>query len=165
MADPRTNPPVPDDGSDVAAVERSLLQALAWWSAGSIVGGGALWLVGARSDARTVRAFGRQTLMWGGVDALIAGVGTALQRAGARQRTSAELRRLLLVNAVLDVGYMVGGTSLVAARDRVGRRPRYSAAQAVGDGAAIIMQGAFLAASDLVHAARLGGSAPSGRDA
>jgi hypothetical protein len=164
VAGPPTDPPATDDATEVAEVERSLLRVLSWWSAASIVGGGALWLSGARSDAPSVRAFGRQTLMWGSVDAVIAGVGAALQYAGTRQRTGAELRRLLLVNAALDVGWMIGGTTLVAARDRVGRRPRYSAAQAVGDGVAITIQGAFLTASDLVHAARLGGIAESGRD-
>jgi hypothetical protein len=151
--------------AEVAEVERSLLQTLSWWAACSIIGGGSLWLIGGRTGRPTLRAFGRQTALWGAVNAVIAGAGTALQRAGARQRSAEELRRLLLVNAALDVGYMAGGASLVVARARVGQRPRYSAPQAVGDGTAIIIQGGFIAASDLIHTARLDTRAGSGRDA
>ena len=49
------------------------------------------------------------------------------------------------------------GIVMEMARERLDRRPKYSAPQAVGDGAAVIMQGGFLLISDAVHARRLAG--------
>jgi hypothetical protein len=106
---------------------------LAAWSAASIVGGGALWAAG-RTPA--VRAFGRQTLAWGAVDAAIAAFG-----ASRPEPDPVRLRRILLVNCVADVGYIAAGAAL--------RRSR------PGDGAAIMVQGVFLLALDSHFAYRL----------
>ena len=113
-----------------------LTRVLGTWAAASTALGAALAL------QSTTRGFGRQTLVWGAVDGAIAWV-------GARRRTSRgptdpdRLRRVLRVNAGLDVGYVAAGVWLV--RDGRWR----------GDGAAVIVQGAFLLVLDAVAARAL----------
>jgi hypothetical protein len=140
---------------DAAAVERSLLRALSWWAVGSMAVGGALWVAGARTERAALLAFGRQNAAWGAIDGVIAGIGWGRRAGGAPPSKGPDLRRFLILNAALDVGYVATGVGLIAARGRLGRRPRYSAAQAVGDGAAVVVQGSFLLVSDAVHARRL----------
>lgn len=116
------------------ATPDGLMRTLAAWSAVSIVGGGAVWAAG---RAPQVRAFGRQTLAWGAVDAVIAGFGATRPDPDPRR-----LRTILLLNCVADVGYL----GLAAAAWRKGR---------TGDGAAIAIQGAFLLALDSHYAYHL----------
>ena len=73
--------------------------------------------------------------MWGVVDGAIAYVGSR-RRAAKGPTDRARLRRVLLVNAALDVGYLAAGAWLV--RDGRWR----------GDGAAVLVQGAFLLVLD-----------------
>ena len=117
----------------MASVEERLTQVLGAWAAGSVLVGGALAL-----DPRT-RAFGRQTALWGAVDGAIAYVGV---RGRARRGPTdlARLRRVLLVNAAADVGYLVTGAALLRTRWR-------------GDGAAVVVQAAFLLVLDSAAAA------------
>lgn len=135
----------------LARMEDRLGRQLALWAGLNIAAGAALQVV----PERAWRAFGWQCLGWGGVNAALAAVG--LWRASRpRQATTAEcatgLRRLLLVNAVLDVLYLAGGLWLL----RSGRR-RQSAVRS-GSGAGIAVQGLFLLAFDLLHASRVPGS-------
>ena len=116
------------------ATSRGLLRTLCAWSAVSMAAGASLWATG-RSD--TVRHFGRQTLAWGAVDAGIAAFGASRPAADPRR-----LRTVLLVNSVADLGYLALG----AAAMRRGWR---------GDGAAILVQGAFLLALDSHYAYHL----------
>ena len=118
-------------------VEQRLVQVLGGWAAASVLVGGAL-----AASPRT-RGFGRQTLVWGAVDGAIARVG-ARRRAAKGPTDPARLRRVLLVNAALDVGYVAAGAELV----RRGRWP--------GDGWAVVVQGAFLLALDTTAARALG---------
>jgi len=144
------------------AVEAALLRRLSVWAAGSATAGSLLWAAGRRAERPAVAAFGRQNAAWGAVDGAIALAGTVRRRAGssgadddpARAR---KLRRVLLVNAWLDVGYLLAGAGMIAARHRADRLPRYDSAQAAGDGAAIILQGGFLLWLDATHARRLDG--------
>ncbi len=116
-------------------VEQRLTRALSAWSAGSVLIGSALL----RGDHR---AFGRQTLLWGAVDGAIAGVGAVRRRRG-HVTDPARLRRVLLLNAGLDTGYLGIGALLL-------RRARWR-----GDGAAVLVQGAFLLGLDTVAARAL----------
>ena len=110
-------------------VESRLTAALGRWAVGSVVAGALL------SVPPRTRGFGRQTLAWGAVDGALAAVGA--RRRAARGPTDARrLRRVLLLNAGLDVGYLVVGAWLV----RDGRWP--------GDGAAVLVQGTFLLVLD-----------------
>lgn len=116
------------------ASPRQLNQVLATWAAASLVGGAALWAGGRNQPARH---FGRQTFAWGVVNAAIAGW------AASRPTPEIErLRRILTINAVADVAYIGVGAGLY----RAGRRP---------DGAAVVVQGAFLLALDSHYAYHL----------
>ncbi len=84
-------------GMDAAAVETRLTTVLGAWAAASVVLGGVL------AAGQRTRGFGRQTAAWGAVDGAIAAVGVRNRR--RRGPTDpARLRRVLLVNAGLDVG-------------------------------------------------------------
>ena len=114
-------------------VEQDLTRALSRWAVGSVLLGSALTV------APRTRGFGRQTAAWGAVDGAIALVGSRRQAAG-RTTEPRRLRRVLLVNAGLDVGYLALGARLV-------RSPRWR-----GDGQAVLVQGAFLLVLDLAGA-------------
>lgn len=146
-----------DDAPTIADVNRQLLTTLATWGAASTAIGTGLWLW-ARDDPQA-RAFGRQTAAWGAIDLAIAGIGFWRARAGG-EPTPAALRRTLGINAVLDVGYVGGGWWLRRNAERVQNRlPRYSAASARGDGAAVMVQGGFLLVLDTGFAVLAGRSA------
>ena len=101
------------------------------------------------------RGVGLQGLVWGGIDAAIAGFGlVALRRKRARPDTDAPavlaqetrtLRRLLLINAGLDVLYVAGGTVVLT---------QFVTAFARGNGVGIVVQGAFLLLFDTFYAVR-----------
>ena len=117
------------------SVEQDVVRVLGRWAAGSVAVGSLL-----TADPRT-RGFGRQTAAWGAVDGIIALVGARRQAAG-RTTGAARLRRVLLVNAGLDVGYVAAGAVLLRTRWR-------------GDGLAVVVQGAFLLWLDAASARRL----------
>ena len=119
----------------------------------SVVLGGALL---AFADGAAIRAFGFQCLVWGAIDGAIALAGAlALRRAHARgavadpERAAPErrrLRRLLWINAGLDVGYVVVAVLMLA----LWRTP-----EGLGHGLGELVQGGFLLGFDVVHARRL----------
>ncbi len=114
-------------------MEQRLTRVLGGWAAGSLALGSALWL------RPGTRSFGRQTVVWGAVDGVIALVGARRRGATDPER----LRRVLLVNAGLDLGYLTAGAWLV--RDG---RWRW-------DGAAVLVQGGFLLVLDTTAARAL----------
>ena len=117
-------------GDDIA------LQLIVW--AGLCIVASAIGLLRARREYS--RAFWLMTALWGAIDAVL-GVAGLL----GKPMEPAGLRRLLLVNAGLDVLYLAAGIALLT-------RPR---AQLKGFGVAIIVQGAFLLVFDLCHAVLL----------
>lgn len=125
------------------ASSAGLFRTLAAWSALSVAGGAALWAKGGSED---VSRFGRQSVAWGAVDAALVGFGAARPAPEPRR-----LRRVLLLNCVADLGYLAVG----AAALRRGWR---------GDGAAIVVQGAFLLALDSHYAYHLDLTAPGVTD-
>lgn len=141
----------------LAAVERTLTTTLLGWAAASVVVGVPLALLGRKTDNPTMHEFGRQTAAWGAVDAAIAGLGFLSQRRRgvlSQEQANGQMRRLrtlLAVNAVADVGYMAGGTAILGR----GRRGQRTLRMGAGDGAAFVMQGAFLFALDVSQALRL----------
>lgn len=125
------------------AVAGTLVHRLRRWGTASVIVGGGLALF-----PRT-RAFGAQTAMWGAVDvglAMLAG-----RRGAAPKRRP--LRRLLLINTVLDVGYVAAGAHLAVRTPSFGGRLSPDAAR--GHGAAVVIQGAVLFFLDLTAAQRL----------
>jgi hypothetical protein len=129
------------DGPRHIAVEERLTRVLGCWAVGSLLVGAALSLRPA------TRGFGRQTAAWGAVDGAIALVG-ARRRAARGPTDPARLRRVLLVNAGLDVGYLAAGVALL-------RLPAARARGLGGDGLAVIVQGGFLLLLDSVAARAL----------
>ena len=118
-------------------VEVRLTRVLGAWAAASTALGAVL------AVRPATRGFGRQTLAWGAVDGAIAWAGT--RRRASRGPTDPDrLRRVLLLNAGLDIGYVAVGARLV--RDGRWR----------GDGAAVLVQGAFLLILDTAAARALG---------
>jgi hypothetical protein len=136
---------------DIWQRERTLARTTVAWGLASVVTG--LGLAAGTGDPRR-RSFGLQTAGWGAVDLAIAVVGLRLQdrrmrrlpdayAAAAQERERITLRRVLLVNAAADLGYIALGTALARdSRDRVS-----------GAGVAIVVQGVFLLAHDGIHAA------------
>ncbi|MEV8274417.1 hypothetical protein [Microbacterium sp. NPDC077184] len=125
------------------SVAQTLVRRLTRWGAASVLVGGVLAV-----SPRT-RAFGLQTLMWGAIDL---GIAVFTGKRSSLPKKSA-LRRILLVNTALDVGYVATGAHLAVRTPTFGGR--LSAADARGHGLAIIIQGAALFVFDLAAARRL----------
>jgi hypothetical protein len=131
---------------------RAIGRQLAAWATASIVAGAALILAGGPFGG----AVGVQFVVWGAVDLAIAALGERDRRRklgrGARDDPRAgaaearRLRRLLWINAGLDVVYLAVGGGLVA----FGRGPVLD-----GHGVGVLVQGGFLLIFDAAHAATL----------
>lgn len=134
--------------SDSSAVAARLTRALAGFGAASVLGGG---IMAAASRHPTVRAFGQQTALWGAINLTIAGVGAVRARSHPAEAT--RLRRLLLINAACDIGYIAIGAHVAYHRPTFGRRLTPQAA--LGHGLAVIDQATGLLALDLINARRL----------
>jgi hypothetical protein len=134
-----------DPGPEVAA---QLTRTLALSGVVSVAAGTA-WAITQRSQSRV--AFGQQSAMWGAVNLAIAGVGA--WRARHHPAEAGPLRRTLLINAGLDVGYIAAGAHLVYHRSTLGGRVTRDAA--LGHGLAVVVQGTGLLKLDLYYAWRL----------
>jgi len=151
---------------DVWDEERRLTGLLGAWAVVSVVGGAALARRGDQAGRPTVAAFGRQNALWGAVDGVIAVAGASARRRRLSRLPEADrsaaadderrrLRRILGVNAGLDVAYVTGGSALVLGYDRIDARFPGRGSQAVGNGMAVVLQGSFLLVLDTVFARRL----------
>lgn len=129
--------------SSAKSVAAVVVRRLTRWGTASVVLGGALALF-----PRT-RAFGLQNLMWGAIDVALAEF-TRRQGGVPKKRM---LRRILLVNTALDVGYVATGAHLAVRTPSL--NGRLSPAEARGHGLAVIIQGAALFVIDLTAARRL----------
>ena len=138
---------------DIWQRERGLARVTVGWGGASVAAG---LVIALRRDPWR-RAFGWQTVGWGAVDLVIAVLAGRLQdrrmlrspdpyAPAAIEAERRLLRRVLLANAVADLGYVVLGVVLA----RSGR-PRVA-----GSGAAIVVQGLFLLLHDSHHAHRAG---------
>ena len=133
-------------------VRSTLARALTAWSLGSI-GVGALVLV--RRPGERATGFARQSIAWGVIDLAIAGLSLRRRDPAADETAEAgSLRRLLLVNAALDVGYVTAGALLW-------RAGRFRGRDSTGDGAGVAVQGAFLLVLDTACAVALRPATPS----
>ncbi len=130
-----------------ARISRQLLV----WSALSVIVGALLLFL-----TPFWRGVGVQGLVWGVIDAAIAGVGLLqLRRKRGKpdgnlpktlQREARSLRRLLLINAGLDVLYVIGGVLVLIT---------FTTEFAHGNGVGIIVQGGFLLLFDTFYALRV----------
>lgn len=156
---PRTGLP---PGTDAWTEQARISRQLAGWAVASIAAGAAVGAAGQVRDSPALRAFGGQNAAWGAIDLAIATFGEMRRRGRLAtiddpyaQHVQADewrsLRRVLLVNAGLDVGYVAAGLAGVAWSRRRASGPLPAAA---GHSAAVILQGGFLLAFDTVHAVR-----------
>lgn len=143
-----------NEGTGIYKFEAALSSRLMVWAGASVLAGAPLTLVG----SSFWRGFGVQAVAWGVIDGVIAfggGRGAASKAARPENHTPArqaeerdKMRRVLAINAGLDVAYVVGGLALVRTRGRDNVFLR-------GTGWGIAAQGAFLLGFDLFHARRL----------
>lgn len=144
------------DRTDPDSIQLNGLQPLLAWGLLSSTAGLLLML---RRPRGYWFHYGLQALSWGVIDALLAVNGQrqarqrlAAVRAGTRSRSDAardlqQLQRILLVNAGLDILYMLSGRWTAQRwRERDDRR-------GLGDG--IALQGLFLFAYDVLFAAAI----------
>ncbi|MGY6558387.1 MAG: DUF6992 family protein [Nitritalea sp.] len=103
------------------------------------------------STSGRVRGFHEMNIGWNAVNLAIAGVGyysaTRASDGGSLLLSLQEqhsIEKVLLVNAALDVGYMVGGLYLIE-RGQRREQPRLQ-----GWGQSVMLQGAFLFSFDLI---------------
>jgi carboxylesterase len=136
-----------------------LARRLLLWSALSIATGVALMALYPPWRETFGGGFGLQAVLWGAIDAGIAGFGIANTRksinaaagqdraavAAAARRDAERLKRLLWINTGLDVLYVAGGLTWALTR---GATDPFAA----GTGWGIVLQGAFLFLFDLLHA-------------
>lgn len=125
--------------------QEQALGGLLAWGAGSVVAG----LAGARAEDDALRHAARQAASWGIVDLGLAVNG---RRSARRQRGTASaeetaeavhrFRRILAINAALDVCYVLGGALLLRSAGPDRRR--------AGTGLGIIVQGLFLGVYDVL---------------
>lgn len=127
---------------------RRLTHRLLAWAIPALVLG---MLLRVRSRSDFWRAFGSQNAAWGAVDAAIAYAGQANAERKQMTATSAtelahavSLRRLLWLNAGLDLLYLAAGAMLVRSHHAARR----------GHGSAVLVQGGFLMLFDVIHALR-----------
>ena len=136
----------------------TLERSLTAWGLGSLAAGSALVLAGKRASRPGWVAAGQQHAGWGAVDAAIGAWGRWRRTRAVPADPAADaerLRRLLLVNSGLDVGYVLAGTALMLAPSQLLRRWPDRVATGASVGAAVVVQGAFLLVLDLTSARRL----------
>jgi hypothetical protein len=128
--------------------QRRLTERLLAWGVVSVAAGLALQ----RMPRPFWRTLGVQFATWGAIDAGIALAGRWQAERNADRRGEdtmpleiRKIRRLLWINAVLDVFYVLGGLVLALRKGRHDETVR-------GHGWGVVVQGAFLFTFDLVHA-------------
>ncbi len=126
-------------------LERQLSRRLVLWSVVSMVAGALLLFA---SDFW--RGFGLQCLVWGSIDLLIALLGQRslnkkLREAKNASEEARSLKRILLINAGLDVVYILIGVGIWIVWGRTG-------AFTVGNAVGVLLQGSFLLGFDLFYA-------------
>jgi len=144
-------PPYPDPWQHAQRIGVQL----AAWALLSIIVAAILWLVAnstGSDTAATLRAMAVQFAVWGAVDGAIAAFGERDRRrrlaraedrdAGATMAFAGRLRRLLRLNAALDVGYLAVGVTLLLA---------WRTPDGLGHGLGVLVQGGFLLAFDAWH--------------
>ncbi|TXF91542.1 hypothetical protein FUA23_02260 [Neolewinella aurantiaca] len=131
--------------------QKTAMLTLGGWAVANIATGVALQ---GSADGAT-KHFHRMNALWNGVNLAIAGLGyySALKSDPAAWDLATSLskhqgfQKVLLFNAGLDVGYIMGGLYLT---ERA-KRPDVNADQLKGFGQSIMLQGAFLMVFDLAN--------------
>ena len=145
---------------DIANTTWLIAKRLIIWSGGSILLGVGMGL----SSWTFLQGIGLQMIVWGAIDLGIALVGIVrakrLYGAPPEERLvvqeALQLRRILIVNARLDILYVLAGATIVV----LFRHDLFL----LGNGIGVLIQGVFLLVFDGVHAARLPDRAPTWYD-
>jgi hypothetical protein len=132
--------------------QRRVMPILLGWGIGSIVSG-LIWLLGC---SQKMRGMGSQFFGWGLVDSLIAifAIASADRKTmllesgevtpGEHLQQAVQFERFVWFNALLDIGYVIGGIRLAK------RSPQEPRRRGIGWG--ILIQGAFLFVWDVLLA-------------
>lgn len=143
-------------GYSVYQYQTQAMPILLGWAAGSMASG-LVWLT---SRSEWLKGFGSQFLGWGAINGAIAvlGLSGAAKNEGRRRkgeispgehsRQAVQFERFVWFNALLDIGYMLGGWQLAR------RNPKDARKQGMGWG--VLAQGAFLFVWDILLAAIAG---------
>ncbi len=130
-------------------INRQGMTILGGWAVGNMILGG---IQMGRTEGH-VKSFHQMNLAWNSVNLIIAGFGyyNALNAGSdlTLLETFAEqkgIENILLLNAGLDVGYMLGGLYLLERSKNVGKRQD----MLKGFGQSIMLQGGFLFAFDVI---------------
>ena len=131
--------------------QKTAMLTLGGWAVANIAAGAALQ----GSAEGSTKHFHRMNALWNGVNLAIAGFGyySAMKSDPAAWDLTSSLskhngfQKVLLFNAGLDVGYIMGGLYLT---ERA-KRPDVNSDQLKGFAQSIMLQGAFLMAFDLVN--------------
>jgi len=131
--------------------QKTAMLTLGGWAVANIAAGAAMQ----GSAGGSTKHFHRMNALWNGVNLAIAGFGyyTALKSDPIAWDLATSVgkhqgfQKILLFNAGLDVGYIMGGLYLM---ERA-KRPDVNSDQLKGFGQSIMLQGAFLMAFDLVN--------------
>jgi hypothetical protein len=142
------------------SAQKNAMWILGAWAGASILSGVGLSV---QSENTTLRYLGFQNIGWGAVNAAIAGTAlfglgaqfAALDTLGTDGRALLDelsqeqtFAKILLVNAGLDVGYMLVGAALMwSARNGLARSDEF-----FGSGLGVVIQGAFLLIFDIWQA-------------
>lgn len=126
------------------------MYALGGWATGNILVNGGILLSGTPEGSST--HFYRMNMYWNVVNLGLAGI-TLLQRGKPGQNSLSDLvkkqkrmENLFLLNAGVDVGYMVGGLYL----QELANREDMNGNQLKGFGQAVLLQGGFLFVFDVI---------------
>jgi hypothetical protein len=145
---------------DIRVRQREIAVSLLRWAVPSVV----LGALGLLVPVALVRGIALHALAWGGIDALLAVAGLAVaRRDGARYpdeyrdvTTTLRLRRILRLNGILDIFYIIGGAAVVVL---FRHDPFY-----LGNGIGVLIQAFFLLFFDWIQFLRLPQHAPSWYD-
>jgi hypothetical protein len=144
-----------DDPLDPWRQARRIAVQLGAWAVLSLAAAGVLAAAAAAADTAsgaTLRAIALQFALWGAIDGAIAAAGERDRRRRlergegvdpvATRAFAARLRRLLRLNAALDVAYVAVGLTLIGA---------WRTPDGLGHGLGVLVQGGFLLLFDAWH--------------
>ena len=130
--------------------QKTAMTILGTWAIGNIAAGSIL----ASQQEGEVKYFNQMNAGWNAINLVIAGFGyygvmrmdaAALDMYGSIEEQY-KIQKILLFNAGLDIGYMLGGAYLIERSKNITNKPE----RLKGFGKSILLQGGFLFAFDLI---------------
>jgi len=127
------------------SIEKEISFVLTAWGISSMIGG----LTFLYFDNSFMDAVGFQFLIWGLIDALIALTPPFFRKLRSKEHIEnlTKLKRILIINSVLDLGYIATGIIIFIGIFNINE---YN-----GHGIGVIIQGSFLAIFDTYYAVKI----------